>query len=204
MNAVDANAAQFILHTAGRIQQNYKMRREIDAYLGNPLQYVPEHVRDAFKESHGALTVAINDDLEKVVQCKLWKEEVLPILTAELGDLSPEKTVNLLRTLHLVVGKLGLAFPVVGPKTTKPPRMIDASYERLVFSCLSGNEYRTLEHIKTLIEGQEPLFEHARIRLHAVLTNLASTGKAKEKTLECCIQTEKEDRVCWIKARKRR
>ena len=125
MNTVDANAVQAILHAASQIQQHYKMRREIDKYLGNPLRHVPEHVRDAFKESHGALTVAIDDDLKRVIQSKLWSDEILPELTTELGDLSPERIVNLLRTVHILFEKFGLAPPSTTPKSTKPPRLID-------------------------------------------------------------------------------
>lgn len=183
MTPNNQDEAREILDVAKRIQRAYRLRKTIDTYLGDSLAHVPGHVRDALKEPKGALTVEMNDLLDSLKSNSTWGM-VHSGIAYELGELTPERVMNVLRVLPVFVSAMGLVFKDDAlPKPKKPEALLNDAYFKLVVKCLSGNTYRMLDEIVRRLDEKEPLFAHSEQRLRQALSLLVQQGKVINKKL---------------------
>lgn len=182
MTPNNQDEAREILDVAKRIQRAYRLRKTIDTYVNEPL-HVPGHVRDALKEPRGALTVEMNDLLDSLKSNSTWGM-VHSGIAYELGELTPERVMNVLRVLPVFVSAMGLVFKDDAlPKPKKPEALLNDAYFKLVVKCLSGNTYRMLDEIVRRLDEKEPLFAHSEQRLRQALSLLVQQGKVINKKL---------------------
>lgn len=183
MTPNNQDEAREILDVAKRIQRAYRLRKTIDTYLGDSLAHVPGHVRDALKEPKGALTVEMTDLLLGLKANSTWGM-VHSGIEYELGELSPERIMNVLRVLPVFVSAMGLVLKDDAlPKSKKPEAMLNDTYLKLIITCLSGNTYRMLDEIAKRLDEKEPLFSHAEQRLRSALSLLVQQGRVINKKL---------------------
>jgi len=183
MTPNNQDEARAILDVAKRIQRAYRLRKTIDTYLNDSLAHVPGHVRDALKEPKGALTVEMNDLLGGLNGNATWGM-VHSGIEHELGELNPERIMNVLRVLPVFVSAMGLVFKDGAlPTPKKPEAMINDSYFKTVLRCLSGNTYRMVDEIRNRLDQEEPLFAHPEQRLRSALGLLVQQGKVTHKKL---------------------
>jgi hypothetical protein len=183
MTPSNQDEARQILDVAKKIQRAYRLRKTIDTYVNDSLAYVPGHVRDALKEPRGALTVEMDDLLKSLDSNSAWGM-VKSNIAYELGDLSPEKLLNVLRIVPALVAAMGLVFQDDAlPKPKKPEAMMAESYFKAITACLSGNTYRMVDDIAKRLDEKEPLFSHSEQRLRQALALLVQQGKVVHKKL---------------------
>lgn len=183
MTPSNQDEARQILDVAKRIQRAYRLRKTIDTYVNDNLAHVPGHVRDALKEPRGALTVEM-DDLLKLLESNSAWGMVKSGIAYELGDLSPERLMNVLRVLPVFVSAMQLVIKDDAlPKSKKPDALLNDAYFKTIVSCLSGNTYRMLDEIVKRLDEKEPLFSHSEPRLRNSLALLVQQGKVVHKKL---------------------
>lgn len=178
-----AEEAREILDVAKRIQRVYRLRKTIDTYVNDNLAHVPGHVRDALKEPRGALSVELDDLLKQLGNNSAWGM-IKSGIAYELGDLSDERLLNVLRILPVFVSAMELVIKEDAlPKPKKPEALLNDVYFKTIISCLSGNEYRRADDIIERLNEKEPLFSHAETRLRQSLSLLVQQGKVVHKKL---------------------
>lgn len=182
MTPRNQDEAREILDVAKRIQRAYRLRKTIDTYVNDNLAHVPGHVRDALKEPRGALTVEM-DDLLKLLESNSAWGMVKSGIAYELGDLSPERLMNVLRVLPVFVSAMQLVFKDETLPKPKPEAMMAEPYFKAIIACLSGNTYRMVDDIAKRLDEKEPLFSHSEQRLRQALALLVQQGKIVHKKL---------------------